>query len=772
MMEKRYLELTARGLKIGSNIPIRLSLPAAPLRCGEEAQFELELELPEGMGATLELEFAEATGLTLVESPLKAVQRTAGTPLVHVPMRLVLEGSPGPTLLEIVLKEGDFRATLGKAVEELTLLPPVFRVTSTKSNKPLDPVNGGTIELVLSKYGNDRSRCELELDLVDRSGSKVPLKSQTRRDLTLKGELRTVIEVVPEERLSEGNYSLDATVVHGGIKDRTTLRDLFRVEGEIKGPEKEAKEERTPSVMIKRFEAHPSSVIPGGTVTITLECEVHETVKDAVRPVMRIGRTTPVVIEMPSLDASGLSRSLFVPGSDMPGGDIPCELTLMDGDRTLLRDVRPRFLFMERSSKMEVLIRTPLDLTERGKGPLSGLLLPGEVPVQKGTTGELTVWTLNTGRSIIAIRDNVLGRENDPLQDRDKARGLYVLHCTRKAFMEPVALMGLKEGLEHESRLLDALERANPSPEGGRKVRYGTTGWTAAVIHMGQATPTTSGMGRVEDTQIQELRSVLTSLFSGSRNDIAATYTSEHLRAFLERSVSGLRSSGARPGRHETLIALRRLSGLCSSSLQLLTNAKDSAIIMRVAVDLLLALVLERLVKLEVLTVWDDPAINTWDDLRTERQRLVKHGISGLLDVPNRLIELERTAHTRFDACMRNMVRRWSIASMISLKGVPGSLTMAGTGGTVWEKRLEIPLGPGDPSLDIRPYLHLPGRSWQLLSPRSERRGELLDLGPFRADGHTPLELVLKVQPPQTPSSDVKGLLYLIPDHFMMEEEP
>ncbi len=772
MMEKRYLELTARGLKIGTNIPMRLSTPSAPLRCGDVLRFELELELPEGLGAALELEPTAANGITLTESPLKAVQRTSGISIVHVPIPMVFTGPPGPTTIEIVLKEGDFGATLGKAVEELTVLPPVIRVSTTESGTLLDPVNGGSAELVLSRHGSDRSRCELELELLDGSGSKVPLKGPTHKDLTLKDELRIIIELVPEERLREGVYSLDATVIHGGIKDRTTLRDMFRVEADRDITDAVKQEEISSGVMIKLFEARPASVLPGGTATITLECHVLGTIEDVIRPVLRIGRTDPVVIEMPPLDPSGLSRSLFVPGHDTPGGDIPCELELQSGDRTLLREVRPRFLIMERSSQMELLIRTPLDLTERRKGPLGGLLLPGELPVHKGTTGELTVWTLNTGRNLIALGDDVLGRENDPPRDREEARGLYVLHCTRKAFLGPGMFRSLVERSARQKRLLTSIEGPAAAPEDKEKPRESSEGWTGAALRWGRSQAIAKGADGVYDDELKGMRSILASLFSKSRDDMTAPYITEALRALLERSVSGLRTSGARPGRREVVKALRMISERCSSSLQILNDAKDSAPIRQAAVDLIISLVLERLVKLEVLTAWDDPAVNAWEDLRAERQRMVKHGISGLLEVPNRLSELERTALNRFDACMRNMVRRWTVASMRGLKGVPGSLTMSGTGGTTWERKLHLELEPGSPPLDIRAYLHLPGRSWQLISPRSERRGELLDMGTFRADGQTPLETVLKVQPPRSPPSEVKGLLYLIPDHFAMEEEP
>ncbi|MCU0799129.1 MAG: hypothetical protein MUC62_05600 [Candidatus Thermoplasmatota archaeon] len=735
MMEKRYLELIARGLKIGSNVPMRLSSPAAPLRCGDVLRFELELELPEGLGAALELEPAEANGITLTESPLKAVQRTSGTGLVHVPMALVIEGPPGQVLMEVVVKEEDFRATLGKTVEELTVLPPVIRVSTTGSGGFLDPVNGGSADLVLSRHGSDRTRCELELELLDGSGSKVPLRGRTHKDLTLKDELRLTIALVPEDRLTEGLYSLDATVLHNGIKDRTTLRDLFKVEMEVEGPIGTEKEDVVAGLSIKNLEAHPVPVLPGGTVTITLECVVHGMMVGPIRPVLRIGRADPAVIEMPPLDPSGFSRTLFVPGPETPGGDIPCELRLMEGDRTLLKEVHPRLIGIERSSQME------------------------------------TVWTLNTGRNIIALGDNVLGKENDPPRDREDARGLYVLHCTRNAFLDTEVVKMLKEGAAHETLLLDALEGTLAASEGMEKVCDGTTGWTGAAHRWGQTPKGPKSADVIEDISIREVQSILTSLFSGSREDGNITYLTDQLRPALERSVSGLRTSGARPRRPMTVKALRTISKRSASSLQLLMNAKESGLIRQGAVDLLMSMLLERLVRLETLTAWDDPVVNTWDELRSERQRMVKHGISGLLEVATKLAELERSALTRFNACMRNMTRRWSVASMGWLKGVPGSLTMSGTGGSIWERKLVLQVETGCSTIEIKAYLHLPGRSWQLLSPRSERRGELLDLGSYRTDGQRPLELGLEVQPPRSPPSEVKGLLYLIPEHFEMEEE-
>jgi hypothetical protein len=106
------------------------------------------------------------------------------------------------------------------------------------------------------------------------------------------------------------------------------------------------------------------------------------------------------------------------------------------------------------------------------------------------------------------------------------------------------------------------------------------------------------------------------------------------------------------------------------------------------------------------------------------------------------------------------------------IKDLPGSITLSGTGGTLWERKLDIPFGPASGSLELRAYLLLPGRSWQLASPPSESRGDLLDLGTTRLESGTPFHLDLRLRAPQTPPPKVSGLLYLVPDRFALEEEP
>jgi hypothetical protein len=284
--------------------------------------------------------------------------------------------------------------------------------------KVLDAKTGGTVELILSKQGSEKARCELEMELLDTSGSKVPLASPSQRKLSFKDELRTVQDLVPEGTLLPGSYSLDVTVIHEGVKDRTMLRDLVMVMDHNKVTAETADEDKGAIVAVRRFEAHPASAFSGETVTITLECTLPEVGPDRIVPHIKVGRTDVLGLDMPKLDASGISRTLFVLGPDEPGGDIPCELVLSDGDRTLVREIFPRFINIKRSSELELIIRTALDLGEQGKGPLSGLLLQGERPVLREGTGELTVWTLNSGRHLLAIDDRVLGRADDAAADR------------------------------------------------------------------------------------------------------------------------------------------------------------------------------------------------------------------------------------------------------------------------------------------------------------------------------------------------------------------
>ena len=188
--------------------------------------------------------------------------------------------------------------------------------------------------------------------------------------------------------------------------------------------------------------------------------------------------------------------------------------------------------------------------------------------------------------------------------------------------------------------------------------------------------------------------------------------------------------------------------------------------------ELIFNLIVSSLVRIECFTTWTDPAIGSWDILRIERQRMLKKEISSLFDLLDDLTSISVSIIRRFSSYRSNMNVRRRLALISKVNVGASNWSLQGKGGEVWKGRKTILLDPAAEGMDIITSIKLPGLSWNLVSPPSERDGSLFILPVQKVPGKGRYDLDLEIASPGNPPASQEGMVYLIPrDHRLEVEE-
>jgi hypothetical protein len=150
---------------------------------------------------------------------------------------------------------------------------------------------------------------------------------------------------------------------------------------------------------------------------------------------------------------------------------------------------------------------------------------------------------------------------------------------------------------------------------------------------------------------------------------------------------------------------------------------------------------------------------------------MMKKEISSLFDLLDDLIDNSRSINRRFSSYKSNMNARRRLALISSIDQGLSDWTLEGEGGETWEGKRIIQMGPEAGGMDIEASIKLPGLSWNLVSPPSERDGSLFILPAEKVPPDGRYELELKITAPSNPPSSLEGLIYLMPQDHRLEVE-
>jgi hypothetical protein len=189
------------------------------------------------------------------------------------------------------------------------------------------------------------------------------------------------------------------------------------------------------------------------------------------------------------------------------------------------------------------------------------------------------------------------------------------------------------------------------------------------------------------------------------------------------------------------------------------------------AKELVFYLMVSTLVRIEALTYWSGPVLGSWNELRIERQRAIKREISSLFDLVDDLTSISRTIRTRLRSYRKNMDVRRNLASLSRVRTLSGGQGIRGKGGEIWKGKIILDLGKKAHGLELLASISLPGLSWNLEQPPSQRDGQLFILPTNRVGKDGKFELDVGVSTPSSPSPSQTALVYLVPSFSRMEVE-
>ncbi len=212
-MERRTLELIAEGSSLGDSYVFNLEPPMGKVHLDETTVFGLKL-LPEGDSASPQvLRFEKGSGIEGPDGRWDGENRDDGS--VHFDINLLLRGKKGPSMLKIIVKSEEFRATL--AFTEVPL-----ELGSSKLDVSIP-------EWPLRWDGN--SPMEIGIELTHRGGGKVNVQSSLQ---ILDGNGNILMKGDAAETIVKNN-SIVKTIIDPGRLidfDALSVRVELLVDGE------------------------------------------------------------------------------------------------------------------------------------------------------------------------------------------------------------------------------------------------------------------------------------------------------------------------------------------------------------------------------------------------------------------------------------------------------------------------------------------------------------------------------------------------------------
>ena len=220
---RREIEFYAEGLEYPNNMEIRLKKPTESPRIGRPVFLEFSLHHDEGDDPG-RLTLRRKNGFTDLPEVLDPVDSTDVKKDYR--MRAIIGGSPGYSSLGIMIKAGEFNATIAMSEEYMKVEPGGLRISL------IDPPfiwNGeDDLDIVIeADAGEERIKCDLDIEARDQLGGIVPIARGSTRSLKVRGKQRIDHTLSFEEDVRPETFDLLITLDRDGKSEREVFEEAI-----------------------------------------------------------------------------------------------------------------------------------------------------------------------------------------------------------------------------------------------------------------------------------------------------------------------------------------------------------------------------------------------------------------------------------------------------------------------------------------------------------------------------------------------------------------
>ncbi len=220
------LELIAPSLSIGSHLELDIRKPETPIYIGEEWELELSVSIPEGLGVPV-LRAKDERGLALTVKTILPDVEKDGTATYRIPISI--HDPPGEGELRILIKGGEFFATLGMGAIPLNVLPQRVRISLLDPPYRSDGTGEIPLRIALASPGDERIKGTLQVEAFD-DGGKVRTTIKQKVKPSFKGKGEFLVPLLVHREKGGGNIGIKATFRTGGSSFEVYREDAITVD--------------------------------------------------------------------------------------------------------------------------------------------------------------------------------------------------------------------------------------------------------------------------------------------------------------------------------------------------------------------------------------------------------------------------------------------------------------------------------------------------------------------------------------------------------------
>ncbi|MFW3146051.1 MAG: hypothetical protein ACMUIE_04490 [Thermoplasmatota archaeon] len=781
-MEERLIELLVEGVSIGTSFTVEASSPAGPARIGETRPLELTVTSKSELPA-LSLKLLKTNGVSVACDGITSRMMEQGKE-AKCTMDVVYTGTPGPSVLHVVLKGESYFATLGLTDLDVIVLP--SKVSANLIGAPVS-WNGRDLldlEIELTRPEKERIKGRISGELVTSDGKRQVCGSFEELNVDSKGPAILKVRISPASDLNASPMDLQLRMdLKDGVQ-KELIREAILAEGapqeEVSAEEKTAKMAGTgiTPIPIKALDIsfEPKVVVPGGSTKFRISYWKPGTCCGDLTCSLDLEGVpgSPFILEIGG-DGGGAEKDISFP-EDQVTGIISGKIEIRSGSDTVLSIPIDTAVSIQGASELRLALKTPKDLDDNRPITEHGdLLFPGETVVSRDVHEELACLRTSTGRHILVMAGKVVfgnGWEGGEVEVRSRLSEMVL----RDLFINNEGARLLQRCNENIGRLhmlSSIIGETDISPENwfdALPVAYGDS--TAGVVSgavlqhwsetKGSLTNLTKEMGRDHPDPLPSINNHLIRIISAAED-------TSGLRDYLENVVMEIKSS-------RTVIEPASLNSaglICAKELRrALRSFRKGLDIPGSLRKMVLNTILGSLVRVELFTGWNGMEVNTWDDLRTVRQKALKGEIGFLYQLLERMDDAVRTVNSRLGSYMKNMEVRRGLSSLDSLRMINGDAVFHGMGGEVWSGK--VTLGFDTPGETVRGHLYmkLPGPGWKPASSSRNRIGEIFDLGPVALSEDGTIQMDIRLRAPAVVPENSTAMIYAVLEDHDLEVEP
>ena len=220
------LELIAPSLSIGSHLELDIRRPEAPIYIGEEWELELSASIPEGLAVPV-LRAKDEKGLSLTVKTILPDGEDDTTAIYKIPISI--HDPSGEGELRILIKGGEFFATLGMGTVTLNVLPQRVRISLLDLPYTSDGTGEVPLRIALTSPGDERIKGTLQVEAFD-DGGKVRTTVKQKVKPSFKGKGEFLVPLLVHREKSGGNIDIKVTFRSGGSSFEVLEEDAITIE--------------------------------------------------------------------------------------------------------------------------------------------------------------------------------------------------------------------------------------------------------------------------------------------------------------------------------------------------------------------------------------------------------------------------------------------------------------------------------------------------------------------------------------------------------------